>query len=87
MENLLRLYHTLIRVLRKHRNWLGIRHPKTLAWMMTGLNRWGTISLAAWVSCVCSRAMHVQGTVHGFTRWLDNGRIKVLSWTLSICRL
>lgn len=37
MENTPRLYHTLIQVLRQHRNWLDVRHIKTLAWMMVGL--------------------------------------------------
>ena len=49
MENPLRLYHTLVQVLCKHRNWLDIRHLKTVAWMMTGPIQSGKISLTAWV--------------------------------------
>jgi hypothetical protein len=36
MENTPRLYDTLTGVLSQHRNWLDIRHLKTLAWMMVG---------------------------------------------------
>jgi hypothetical protein len=79
MENPLRLYHTLVRVLRQHRNWLDIRHLKTLAWMMTGLIQAGTISLTAWVPYVHSRAVYAQSTVRRFARWLNNPRIEVHS--------
>jgi len=79
MENPLRLYHTLVQVLCKHRNWLDIRHLKTLAWMMTGLIQSGTISLPAWVPYVHSRAVYAQSTVRRFMRWLNNSRIKVHS--------
>ena len=47
MENPFRLCHTLVHILYKYRNWLDIRHLKTLAWMMTGLTQSGTISLTA----------------------------------------
>lgn len=77
MENTLRLYHTLVQVLRKHRNWLDVRHLKTLAWMMAGLIQSGTISLTAWVPYVRSRAVYAQSTVRRFTRWLNNPRIEV----------
>ena len=40
MENTLRFYHTLVRVLSQHRNWLDVRHLKTLAWMMISLTAW-----------------------------------------------
>jgi hypothetical protein len=79
MENSLRLYHTLVQVLRKHRKWLDIRHLKTLAWMMTGLMQSGTISLPAWVPYVHGRAVYAQSTVRRFTRWLNNPRIEVHS--------
>jgi hypothetical protein len=79
MENPLRLYHTLVQVLRKHRNWLDVRHLKTLAWMMTGLIQSGTISLAAWVPYVDGRAVYAQSTVRRFRRWLSNPRIEVHS--------
>jgi hypothetical protein len=79
MENPLRLHHTLVQVLRKHRNWLDIRHLKTLAWMMTGLIQSGAISLAAWVPYVHSRAVYAQSTVRRFRRWLSNPRIEVHS--------
>ena len=77
MENTLRFYHTLIRVLGQHRKWLDLRHRKTLAWMMVGLIQSGRISLTAWVPYVQSRARYAQSTVRRFTRWLNNGRIKV----------
>lgn len=79
MENSLRLYHTQVQVLCKHRNWLDLRHLKTLAWMMTGLIQSGKISLTAWVPYVHSRAVYAQSTVRRFTRWLNNARIKVHS--------
>jgi len=79
MENPLRLYHTLVQVLCKHRNWLDIRHLKTLAWMMTGLIQSGKISLTAWVPYVHSRAVYAQSTVRRFMRWLNNPRIEVHS--------
>ena len=79
MENSLRLYHTLVQVLCKHRNWLDIRHLKTLAWMMAGLIQSGTISLTAWVPYVHSRAEYAQSTVRRFARWLNNARIEVHS--------
>jgi hypothetical protein len=79
MENSLRVYHTLVQVLRKHRNWLDMRHLKTLAWMMAGLIQSGTISLTAWVPYVHSRAVYAQSTVRRFARWLNNPRIEVHS--------
>ena len=77
MENTLRLYHTLVAVLSQHRNWLDLRHLKTLAWMMVGLIQTGTISLSEWAPFVHSRARFAQSTVRRFRRWLDNKRIKV----------
>jgi hypothetical protein len=79
MENPLRLYHTLVQVLCKHRNWLDVRHLKTLAWMMTGLIQSGKISLTAWVPYVHSRAVYAQSTVRRFMRWLNNSRVEVYS--------
>ena len=79
MENPLRLYHTLVQVLCKHRNWLDIRHLKTVVWMMTGLIQSGKISLTAWVPYVHSRAVYAQSTVRRFMRWLNNPRIEVHS--------
>jgi hypothetical protein len=79
MENPLRLYHTLVGILRKHRNWLDVRHLKTLAWMMTGLIQSGKISLTAWVPYVHSRAVYAQSTVRRFRRGLSNPRIEVHS--------
>ena len=79
MESSLRLYHTQVQVLRKHQNWLDIRHLKTLAWMMAGLIQSGTISLTAWVPYVHSRAVYAQSTVRRFARWLSNPRIEVHS--------
>jgi hypothetical protein len=77
MENTLRLYHTLVRVLCQHRNWLDIRHLKTLAWMMVGLILSGKINLTEWTPYVHCRAHYAVSTVRRFRRWLDNGRIKV----------
>ena len=77
MENTLRLYITLVRVLSQHRNWLDIRHLKALAWMMVGLIQSQVIGLTEWVPYVHSRAQYAQSTVRRFRRWLDNKRIKV----------
>jgi hypothetical protein len=77
MENTLRLYDTLVQVLSQHRNWLDIRHLKTLAWMMVGLIQAQVISLSGWVPYVHSRAQYAQSTVRRFRRWLDNKRIQV----------
>ena len=62
MENPLRLYHTLVQVLRKHRNWLDIRHLKTLAWMMTGLIQSGAIEFC-------------QSTKGGDSRYVDGAHL------------
>jgi hypothetical protein len=77
MENTLRFYHTLIQVLRQHRNWLDVRHLKTLAWMMVGLILSGKINLTEWTPYVHSRAQYAESTVRRFRRWLDNKRIQV----------
>ena len=77
MENTPRLYDTLVAVLSQHRNWLDLRHLKTLAWMMVGLLQSRTISLPEWVPFVHSRAEYAQSTVRRFRRWLDNKRIQV----------
>ena len=77
MENTPYLYDTLVRVLRQHRNWLDLRHLKTLAWMMGGLIHAGSISLGAWAPYVVSRAGYSQSTVRRFRRWLDNDRSDV----------
>jgi hypothetical protein len=52
MENISRLFRTLVTVLTQHENWLDIRHLKTLAWMMAGLIESGIISLTAWAPYV-----------------------------------
>jgi hypothetical protein len=77
MENTPRLYDTLVSVLSQHRNWLDLRHLKTLAWMMVGLLQSHTISLPEWVPFIHSRAQYAQSTVRRFRRWLDNERIQV----------
>jgi hypothetical protein len=77
MENTPYLYDTLVHVLRQHRNWLDLRHLKTLAWMMVGLIHAGSVSLCAWAPYVVSRACYSQSTVRRFRRWLDNDRIEV----------
>lgn len=77
MENTARLYNALVTVLIQHKNWLDIRHLKTLAWMILGLIESSTISLTAWTPYVQSRAQYAQSTVRRFRRWLDNDRIKV----------
>lgn len=71
------LYDTLLQVLRQHKNWLDVRHMKTLAWMMVGLIQTGRIALTSWESFVVSRAQMAQSTVRRFQRWLDNDRIVV----------
>ena len=77
MENTPYLYDTLVQVLRQHRNWIDLRHLKTLAWMMVGLMHSGSISLCAWTPFVISRAQYSQSTVRRFRRWLDNEKIEV----------
>jgi hypothetical protein len=77
MENTPYLYDTLVLVLRQHRNWLDLRHLKTLAWMMVGLINSHSISLCAWAPFVVSRAQYSQSTVRRFRRWLDNDKIDV----------
>jgi Transposase DDE domain len=77
MENTPYLYDTLVQVLRQHRNWLDLRHLKTLAWMMVGLIHSSSISLCAWAPFVVSRARYSQSTVRRFRRWLDNDKIEV----------
>ena len=75
MENTPSLYDTLVLVLRQHRNWLDLRHLKTLAWMMVGLIHSHSMSLCAWAPCVVRRAQYSQSTVRRFRRWLDNDKI------------
>jgi hypothetical protein len=77
MENTPRLYDTLVRVLGQHRQWLDVRHRKTLAWMMVGLIETGLISLTQWVPFVHGRAVYAQSSVRRFARWLANQRIDV----------
>ena len=77
MENTPYLYDTLVQVLRQHRNWIDLRHLKTLAWMMVGLIHSGWISLGAWTPVLMSRAQYSQSTVRRFRRWLDNDTIEV----------
>jgi len=76
MENTPRLHDTLVQVLGQHRNWLDVRHLKTLAWMMVGLIQSEKINLTDWVPYIHSRAQYAQSTVRRFRRWLDNGRIQ-----------
>ena len=77
MESTPRLHDTLVHVLGQNRNWLDIRHLKTLAWMMVGLIQSGKIALDAWTPYVISRAVYAQSTVRRFRRWLGNERIDV----------
>ncbi len=77
MENTPSLYDTLLRVPGQHSQWCGLRHRKTLAWMMRGLICSKTVSLGAWAPCVVSRARYAQSIVRRLSRWLDNNRIKV----------
>jgi hypothetical protein len=77
MENTPRLYDILVQVLSQHRNWLDVRHLKTLAWMMVGLMESGLISLTSWAPFVHGRAVFAQSSVRRFARWLDNERIDV----------
>jgi hypothetical protein len=44
MENTPSLYDTLVQMLRQPRNWLDLRHLKTLAWRMGGLIHSGSMS-------------------------------------------
>jgi hypothetical protein len=77
MENTPRLYDTLVQVLSQHRQWLDVRHLKTLAWMMAGLLESGLISLTQWAPFVHGRAVFAQSSVRRFARWLANERIDV----------
>jgi hypothetical protein len=77
MEDMPRLYDTLVQVLSQHQQWLDVRHLKTLAWMMLGLIQSGLIGLNAWAPYVKGRALFAQSTVRRFARWLDNPRINV----------
>ena len=56
MESTPLLYQTLVQVLSCHKNWLDIRHLKTLAWMINGLILSGKISLGDWTVYVEGRA-------------------------------
>ena len=77
MENTPRLYDTMVQVLSQHRQWLDVRHLKTLAWMMVGLIESGLISLTGWAPFVHGRAVFAQSSVRRFARWLANERIEV----------
>lgn len=77
MENTPRLYDTLVQMLSQHRQWLDVRHLKTLAWMMVGLIETGLISLTQWAPFVHGRAVFAQSSVRRFARWLGNDRIDV----------
>lgn len=68
MENTPRLYDTLVAILCQHRNWLDVRHVKTLAWMMVGLLMSGSVNLSEWVPWVESRAEQAQSTERRFAR-------------------
>ena len=70
MESTLRLYDTVVKVLRQHENWLDRRHLCTLAWMIVGLIQSATVSLTAWVPYVKSRARYAQSTQRRFACWL-----------------
>lgn len=76
MSETLYLYTTLTVVLSSHKNWLDVRHLKTLGWMMVGLLKSGKISLTEWSPYVKSRAKQAQSTVRRFRRWLENERIE-----------
>ena len=77
MESTPQLYRTLVSVLSCHKNWLDLRHLKTLGWMMTGLILSREISLGAWALYVHSRAQYVASSIRRFRRFLDNDRIDV----------
>lgn len=68
----MRLYHTLVTILRQHENWLYIRHLYTLAWMMIGVIKSERVSLTAWIPYVLSRATYAQSVQRRFQRWLHN---------------
>ena len=77
MESTPLLYQTLVQVLSCHKNWLDIRHLKTLAWMINGLILSGKISLGDWTVYVKGRAQYAQSIIRRFRRFLDNDRIEV----------
>lgn len=76
MGNTPRLYDTLVGLLSQHRNWLDVRHMKTLAWMMVGLLMSDSIHLSEWAPWVESRAVQAQSTERRFARFLHNDRIE-----------
>jgi hypothetical protein len=77
MENTPYLSDTLVQGLRQHRNWLDLRHPKTLAWMMGGLIHSGAMRLCAGAPFVVRRARYSQSTVRRLRRWRDHDKIEV----------
>lgn len=77
MESTPLMYRTLKQVLGCHKNWLDLRHLKTLAWMINGLILSGQISLNAWAVYVCGRAEYAASSARRFRRFLDNKRIEV----------
>ena len=64
MESTPLLYQTLVQVLSCHKNWLDIRHLKTLAWMINGLILSGKISLGDWTVYVAPSML--KASVVGF---------------------
>jgi hypothetical protein len=78
MEGTPRLYNTLVQVLSQYRQWLDIRHLKTLAWMMVGLIQSGLTGLIAWTPYVRGRAVIAQSTVRRFARWFNNPRLELI---------
>lgn len=71
------VYDTLTQLLGQSASWLDKRHLQTLIWMIIGLIESKTISLTELATHTDSRATYAQSTVHRFSRWLMNKRIKV----------
>ena len=72
MERTPQRYRTLVPVLSCHKNWLDLRHLKTLGWMMTGLILSREISLGAWA---------LYGAA-GRSMWPVASAGSVVSWTM-----
>jgi len=77
MENVPRLYATLLALLQAVPTWTDVRHLHTLAWMVVGVINSGTVNLDAWSPYGVSRAVQAASTVRRCRRWLANPAVPV----------
>jgi hypothetical protein len=73
------LYGQLFNQLRQHSRVCDLRHLKALAWMVSALLCSRELNLAAWEPYVRSRATKAQSTERRWQRFMDNGRIGVMT--------